>query len=241
MWLYSSGSQSKQQIRFFEYQPTRGAEHPKRFLKGFQGKLQTDGYRAYDTVENVVRCGCWSHARRKWREAMPRGATKATSKAAIGFEYCNRLFALEKELNKHPINRDDRPRVMTPLLEEYRAWLNTVNPESGSKLEKAVNYSINQWDALCQFVSYEDVDISNNLAENAIRPFVIGRKNWLFCDTVKGADSSAIVYSLVETAKANGIEPYAYLLRLLTFMPYLGKTPPNDEIDKLMPWLIMKF
>ena len=82
-------------------------------------------------------------------------------------------------------------------------------------------------------------ELSNNLAENAIRPFVIGRKNWLFCDTVKGADSSAIVYSLVESAKANGVEPYAYLLRLLSFMPNLGKTPPNEELDNLMPWQIM--
>jgi hypothetical protein len=171
---------------------------------------------------------------------MPRGATKATSKAAIGYDYCNKLFALERDLNKQPKNRDERSKVMQPLLKEYRAWLETVNPESGSKLEKAVNYSINQWDSLCQFLNYEEVDISNNLAENAIRPFVVGRKNWLFCDTIKGADSSAIVYSLVETAKANGLEPYAYLLRLLTCMPLLGKNPPNEELDKLMPWHIMK-
>ena len=100
-----------------------------------------------------------------------------------------------------------------PLLEEYFAWLKTVHPEKGSKLEDAVRYSLNQKEHLCAFLDYGDVPVSNNLAENAIRPFVVGRKNWLFCDSVKGAESSAIVYSLVETAQANGIEPYEYRKR----------------------------
>jgi len=236
MWVYASGSQAKRQIRIFEYQPTRGAEHPKRFLSGFKGLLQTDGYISYDKVEDVTRCGCWAHVRRKWREAMPKGATKETSKAAIGFDYCNKLFALEKELNKIHGGREDRARVMKPIMNTYWNWIETINPEPGSKLETAVNYSINQKKNLCEFLNHTEADISNNLTENCIRPFVVGRKNWLFCDTVKGADSSAIVYSLVETAKANGINPYSYLIRVLTFLPILGKTPPNDELDKLMPW-----
>ena len=236
MWVYTSGSQAKRQIRIFEYQPTRGAEHPKRFLSGFKGLLQTDGYVSYDKVEGVTRCGCWAHTRRKWREAMPRGATKETSKAAIGFDYCNKLFTMEKELNKIQGGREDRARLMKPILKAYWEWLDSFIPESGSKLEAAVNYSKNQKGHLCTFLDHKEADISNNLAENCIRPFVVGRKNWLFCDTVKGADSSAIVYSLVESAKANGINPYSYLLRVLSFMPYLGKTPPNDELDKLMPW-----
>ena len=100
----------------------------------------------------------------------------------------------------------------------------------------AVRYSLNQKQALCAFLDHGDVPISNNLAENAIRPFVVGRKNWLFCDSVKGAESSAIVYSLVETAKANGIEPYEYLLLVLSMLPYLGKSPAHEELEKLMPW-----
>ena len=236
MWVYTTGSQAKRQIRIFEYQPTRAAEHPKRFLSGFKGLLQTDGYVAYDKVENVTRCGCWAHARRKWREAMPRGATKETSKAAIGFDYCNKLFALEKELNKIQGGREDRERLMKPIMNAYWEWIDSVDPESGSKLEAAVIYSRNQKQYLCSFLNHIEADISNNLAENCIRPFVVGRKNWLFCDSVKGADSSAIVYSLVESAKANGIDPYGYLLRVLTFMPLIGKTPPNDVLDKLMPW-----
>ena len=236
MWVYTTGSQVKRHIRIFEYQPTRAAEHPKRFLSGFKGLLQTDGYVAYDKVENVTRCGSWAHARRKWREAMPRGATKESSKAAVGFDYCNKLFTMEKELNKIPGGREDRSRLMKPILDRYWEWIDTVDPESGSKLEAAVKYSKNQKEYLCTFLDNIEADISNNLAENCIRPFVVGRKNWLFCDTVKGADSSAIVYSLVETAKANGVDPYSYLLRVLTFMPLIGKTPPNDVLDKLMPW-----
>ena len=103
-------------------------------------------------------------------------------------------------------------------------------------IEDAVRYSLNQKQQLMAFLDHGDVPISNNLAENAIRPFVVGRKNWLFCDSVKGAESSAIVYSLVETAKANGIEPYEYLLLVLTMLPYLGKSPAHEELEKLMPW-----
>ena len=140
---------------------------------------------------------------------MPDGATVKTSKAAVGFQYCTKLFTLEKKY----IYADGKSRkayrqnVVLPLLEEYFAWLKTVHPEKGSKLEDAVRSSLNQKQALCAFLDHGDVPISNNLAENAIRPFVVGRKNWLFCDSVKGAESSAIVYSLVETAKATALSP----------------------------------
>ena len=130
----------------------------------------------------------------------------------------------------------DRQNVVLPLLEEYFAWLKSIHLEKGSKLEDAVRYSLNRKQQLMAFLDYGDVPISNNLAENAIRPFVVGRKNWLFCDSVKGAESSAIVYSLVETAKANGIEPYGYLLLVLSMLPYLGKSPTHEELEKLMPW-----
>ena len=132
--------------------------------------------------------------------------------------------------------KEYRQNVVLPLLEEYFAWLKSIHPEKGSKLEDAVRYSLNRKQQLMAFLDYGDVPISNNLAENAIRPFVVGRKNWLFCDSVKGAESSAIVYSLVETAKANGIEPYGYLLLALSMLPYLGKSPTHEELEKLMPW-----
>ena len=123
-----------------------------------------------------------------------------------------------------------------PILEEYYAWLNTVHPEKGSKLEEAVRYSLNQKQHLMAYLDNGEVPISNNLAENAIRPFTLGRKNWLFCDTPKGAEASAIVYSLVESAKANGIEPFAYLQHVLVQLPYFGKNHSNEELESLMPW-----
>ena len=238
MWLYASAALLRHQVRLFEYQPDRSGKRPESFLKGFTGCLVTDGYAGYNQVQNVTHCGCWAHARRKWREAMPDGATVKTSKAAVGFQYCTKLFSLEKKYiyADEKSRKDYRQNVVWPLLEEYFAWLKTLHPEKGSKLEDAVRYSLNQKQALCAFLDYGDVPISNNLAENAIRPFVVGRKNWLFCDSVKGAESSAIVYSLVETAKANGIDPYEYLLLVLSLLPQLGKSPAHEKLETLMPW-----
>ena len=240
MWIYASGEYSRKPVRIFEYQPDRKGDRAKAFLRGFSGCLVTDGYAGYNYVENVIHCGCWSHMQRKWREAMPDGATVETSKAAVGYQYCNKLFAREricKKNNPTPKGRREyRQNVILPILEEYFCWLETVHPEKGSKLYDAVTYARNQKDALMAFADHGDVPISNNLAENAIRPFTVGRKNWLFCDSVKGAEASAVVYTLVETAKANGLDPYEYLLLVLTMLPYLGKNPSHEELEKLMPW-----
>ena len=166
---------------------------------------------------------------------MPDGATVETSKAAVGYKYYNKLFAQERICKKdNPTSkgrREYRQNVILPILEEYFCWLETVHPEKGSKLYDAVTYARNQKDALMAFVSYGDVPISNNLAENAIRPFTLGRKNWLFCDSAKGTEASAVVYSLVEIAKANGLDPYNYLLLVLTMLPYLGKNPSHEALE----------
>ena len=169
---------------------------------------------------------------------MPDGATVKTSKAAVGYQYCNKLFTLEKKCadQKAKYRREYLQNIILPVLEEYFCWLDTLDPEKGSKLEDAVRYSRNQKRQLTAFLEHGEVPISNNLAENAIRPFVVGRKNWLFCDTVKGAESSAIVYSLVETAKANGIDPYHYLFYTLSVLPYFGKSPSHERLETLMPW-----
>ena len=240
MWVYASGEYSQKPVRIFEYQPDRKGDRAKAFLRGFSGCLVTDGYAGYNHVENVTHCGCWSHMQRKWREAMPDGATVETSKAAVGYQYCNKLFAREricKKNNPTPKGRKEyRQNVISKLLEEYFCWLETVHPEKGGKLYEAVTYAKNQKESLMAFMTHGEVPVSNNLAENAIRPFTVGRKNWLFCDTVKGAEASAVVYTLVETAKANGIDPYEYLLLVLTMLPYLGNNPSHEELEKLMPW-----
>ena len=238
MWLYASAALLRHQVRIFEYQPDRSGKRPESFLRGFTGCLVTDGYTGYNLVANVTHCGCWAHARRKWREAMPEGATVKTSKAAIGFQYCNKLFAEEHKCAPYQpkYRHEHRQNRELPILEEYYAWLKTVHPEKGSKLEEAVRYSLNQKQHLMAYLDNGEIPISNNLAENAIRPFTLGRKNWLFCATPKGAEASAIVYSLVESAKANGIEPFAYLQHVLVQLPYLGKSHSHEELESLMPW-----
>lgn len=238
MWVYASGARCKLPIRMFEYQPDRLGKRPENFLKGFTGCLVTDGYAGYNQVAKVTHFGCWAHMKRKWREAMPDGATVKTSKAAVGFQYCSKLFALEKKCAdfNDKLRKEYRQNFILPVLEEYFCWVNTLEPEKGSKLADAVTYARNQRGPLSAFIEHGDVPISNNLAENAIRPFAVGRKNWLFCDTVKGAESSAIVYSLVETAKANGLDPYDYLFYILTMLPYFGKSPAHEKLATLMPW-----
>ncbi len=238
MWLYASGERSEKPIRIFEYQPDKSGKRAESFLRGFTGCLVTDGYQGYNQVASVTRCGCWAHMRRKWREAMPDGATVKTSKAAVGFQYYNKLFALEKKCAdwKDQYRKEYRQNEELPLLEEYFCWENTLDPEKGSKLAEAVTYAKNQREALSVFLTNGNVPISNNLTENAIRPFAVARNNWLFCDTVMGAQSSAIVYSLVKTAKANGLEPFRYLRYILTELPYLGRSPAHADLDLLLPW-----
>lgn len=238
MWLYASAALLRHQVRIFEYQPDRSGKRAENFLKGFTGFLVTDGYAGYNQVKNVTHCGCWAHARRKWREAMPDGATAKISKAAVGYQLCNKLFAEEHKcaVYQPKYRQEYRQNRVVPLLEEYFAWLKTVQPERGSKLEDAVRYSLNQKQQLMAFLDNGEIPISNNLAENAIRPFTLGRKNWLFCDTPKGAEASAIVYSMVESAKANGIEPFSYLQHVLVELPYLRKNHSHEVLESLMPW-----
>ena len=178
MWVYASGARSVTPVRLYEYQPDRSGKRPESFLKGFTGCLVTDGYAGYNQVQGVTHCGCWAHARRKWREAMPDGATVKTSKAAVGFRHCTKLFSLEKQCAhlQDQYRREYRQNVILPVLEAYFYWLKTLNPEKGSKLEDAVRYSLNQQEQLMAFLDHGDVPVSNNLAENAVRPFVLGRK-----------------------------------------------------------------
>ena len=238
MWVYASNNRSGKPVRFFEYQPSRSGKHAAAFLKGFSGCLVTDGYSGYNQVDGVTRCGCWAHMRRKWRKAMPKGATKENSKAAVGYDYCNKLFALERNFSEMSdgVRKTARQVKVEPLLGTYWWWLEKLEPVPGSKLAEAVTYAKNQKPYLNAFPDHGEVDISNNFAENAIRPFVVGRKGWLFCDSPKGADSSAIVYTLVETAKTNRLDPYRYLERSLTELPYLGKNPKQEYLDAFMPW-----
>lgn len=239
MWVYASSKRAAKQIRCFEYRDSRKGECAKDFLTGFQGALVSDGYAGYNKVLAIVRGGCWAHVRRKWFEAMPKGTNSKVSTAAQGYEFCNRLFAAEQTLEA--LSDDERAKqrkiICAPILEEYWSWLNTILCPSG-KLKDAVVYSLNQKEYLCTFLSHGNMEISNNQVENAIRPFVVGRKGWLFSDTPRGAKASAIVYSLMETAKANGLNLEKYLLHLLTVLPERFSNSVAPCIDDLLPWAV---
>ena len=238
MWVYCSGSYEKTPMVLYEYQPTRSGEHARRFLNGFTGFLQTDGFLGYAKVQNVTHCGCWAHLRRKFQDAMPKTDCIVGSSAAKGYEYCNTLFAIEKEISSLSANERhiERQKQSKPVLDAFWSWVQTVSAVGGSKLAEAITYSVNQQKALCAFMENGNIELSNNRAENAIRPFVIGRKNWLFSDTVRGADASAVVYSIVESAKLNDLNIYGYLLHLLTALPSIDFKSNPQLLDNLLPW-----
>ena len=175
--------------------------------------------------------------RRKWHEAMPKGEAGQKSLAAQGYRFCNRLFALERKLEEltddhRQLQRQQQAR---PILDEYWAWINSIQLSSG-KLKDAVTYALNQKEYLCTFLEHGEVEISNNQVENAIRPFVVGRKGWLFSDTPEGAKASAVIYSLMETAKANNLRLEDYILHLLSVLPDRLEVDPDASIDDLLPW-----
>ena len=237
MWVYSSAKRADIQLRCFEYRESRSGKWAKTFLEGFSGVLITDGYSGYNKVQGAERAGCWAHMRRKWLEAMPEGADAKTCKAAQGYEFCNRLFELERQFKELTAEERliQRKEKSGPILEAYWTWLNTIARPTG-KLKDAVTYAQNQKAHLSAFLEHGEIEISNNQVENAIRPFVVGRKGWLFADTPQGAEASAIIYSLMETAKANSLRLDDYLLHLLSIMPERAEQCKDFDIDDLLPW-----
>lgn len=242
MWLYASGEDNLPPIRLYEYQPGRSGDYPIAFLKGFSGYLTCDGYSGYNKLTNVIRCGCLAHMRRYWFEAIPAKRRNSKTKilpaipAEIGLDYCNQLFELEKQYQD--LDPEDRKRLRleteTPIWKAYWAWIEKLSPTGGSRLAKAVTYSINQKPYMENYLLDGRCSISNNLAENIARPYAVGRKNFLFHDTVKGAQASSIVYSLVETAKANNLNIRRYLETVLIYMADYEEHP--EMLENLMPW-----
>lgn len=241
MWLYRSGH-TDVPIVLYDYQQTRAAKHPRRFLKGFQGYLHVDGYPGYNGLPDVVLVGCWAHARRKFTEALkalPESAATTAVKANEGLDFCNKLFDIERDLkDKSPQERyEKRLERSQPVLEAFFAWLKEQTPRvlPKSALGQAIKYCRNQWERLEAFLEDGRLEIDNNRAERSIKPFVIGRKNWLFSNTAKGAKSSAIIYSVVETAKENGLNPFNYLSYLFEELPNIDTTD-EVQLTRLLPW-----
>ncbi len=232
MWVYCAGKYESHSNILFEYSTTRSGDNAQKFLNGYRGYLVCDGYDGYNKLHEVTRCGCWAHARRKFVEALPTdNALLATSSVAKGVEICNDIFKLERifeglaadekdgkmvEARRYTDEerytaRRERSRV---LVENFFSWLDTVPATGKTKLSGAVQYCRNEKKYLSRFFEDGNIPVDNNRAENAIRPLVVGRKNWLFSTSQKGASASAIIYSLAATATANGLNVEEYFTRI---------------------------
>lgn len=230
MWVYCAGKYEEHSNVLFEYSPTRSGENAQRFLNGYGGYIVCDGYDGYNKLTEAIRCGCWAHARRKFAEALPTDQSLlADSAAAKGVKLCNEIFKLEREFEgKDPEGRkikealtpnerkNQRQERLKPLLDDLFVWLNELPVSGGTKLAKAVQYCLNEKTYLYRCLENGSIAVDNNRAENAIRPFVVGRKNWLFANSVKGAQASAIIYSLAATATANGLNVEQYFTDVLS-------------------------
>ena len=236
MWV--QGRSGKHPIILFDYDPTRSAEVPKRLFKGYKGYLHTDGYSGYKWIEGedgIERLGCMSHCRRYFYNAYSHTGSKEIG--LQGLRFINPLFEIERKIDGKEFSekKEIRQQESKPILEEMKEWLDEQEGKHLPKgyMGKAINYALGEWKYLIKYLEDGQLHICNNFIERSIRPFVIGRKNWLFCITPSGAKASAILYSLVETAKANNKEPFEYLQRILTDIP---KAESLTDYMKLLPF-----
>ena len=247
MWVYRTGRMYTEcQIVLYEYQKTRNASHPREFLKDFRGVCVTDGYQVYHTIEgereDLKIAGCWSHARRRFDEAvkaLPKAKQK-DSRAYLALTMIQAIYREEKQLKDLPAGERKNRRQLSvkPLVEAYFAWVRENLPKvpQKSKTWEGFNYSLNQEKYLKVFLDDGEVPMDNNAAEQSIRGFCIGKKNWVMIDTIAGAKSSAIIYSIAETAKANNLKPYDYFEYLLTEIPKHLDDTDRSFLDDLLPW-----
>jgi transposase len=248
MWVFKGTSRGRP-VLLYHYDPSRSGDVPASFLNGYKGIVQTDGYAGYgflDQKKDILHVGCWVHARRKFVEvtkAVSRKTKTPVGNAATALKYIGKLYKIEKaarvEQLSPPEIYEKRQTEAAPILEEFKKWLDAsvekVPPKS--LLGKAVNYTLNEWGRLIRYIEDGRVGPDNNAVENAIRPFVVGRKNWLFSCTPEGARASAAIYSLIETAKANGLEPYWYLKHLFENLP---EAMSEEDFQALLPQQIDK-
>jgi transposase len=242
MWMYHTGRDAERHIALFEYQATREGKHPLEFLAGFKGFLHVDAYAGYRGLEaqGVTLVECWAHARRKFDEAMKslKKEDRANAIANTGLEYCNKLFSLERGFDEQALShkeRAERRRIeLGPVAETFFAWAKSQKDEAMPKcrLGIALTYAVNQQPWLMNFLLDGRLELSNNRAERSIRPFTVGRKNWLFSYCAKGAKASATLYSIIETAQANGLVPFMYLNYLFQTLPNI----PTQRFSECLPW-----
>ena len=246
MWVIRGGPPDKPSV-LFTYDPTRAGSVPAVLLDDFNGTLQCDGYIGYAAIckkNSIRRIGCWDHARRKFVEAVnaakplkAAGKQSKPTKADIALSKIRKLYRIEKKIADFEDAKkyEVRQTISLPILNELKVWLekNVGRVMKGGHTRKAMEYTLNQWPSLLGYCEQGCLNISNALAENAIRPFAVGRKAWLFADTSRGAIASAACYSLIETAKANDLEPYAYIRYVLE---HVGAADTLEKWEALLPW-----
>lgn len=239
LWLQRGGPPDHPVV-LYDYDPGRGQGVPLSLLEGFRGYLQTDGYDGYNAVvaaQQLTHVGCMAHARRKFSEAVKaQGKNKKAGRAQQGLALIQKLYRVESEARGFSPERRHTLRLekAVPVLEQLRVWLDKSLPQvpPSTATGKALQYLHNEWGKLVAYLEDGRLEIDNNRAENAIRPFVLGRKNWLFSDSVAGVKASANLYSLIETAKASGLEPYAYLRHIYTQLPLADSV---ESMEALLP------
>jgi transposase len=242
MWIFRRGD-PEVPVLIYQYHPTRSSAVVSEFLSGYSGYVQSDGYVAYDFLDadpNIRHIGCWAHSRRKFMDMIKaQGKNRKTGSGDVALSYIRKLYKIEKEAAKKKLSHTEifqlRQEKAAPLLQEFHEWLLKRSLQTPPKglLGKAISYTLRQWDRLVGYIEDGRLSPDNNAAENAIRPFVVGRKNWLFSGTPEGAEASAIIYSLIETAKANQLEPYSYLRHIFEKLPSANFL---EELELLLPW-----
>ena len=239
MWLYRTGKYSGQQLVLYDYQQTRQKKHPEEFLQGFKGYLQTDGYSGYQHLSHEIKnVGCMAHARREFVDALdliPK-ELRAGSIELKAVEYFDKLFAYEESFSllTPEERKGKRQEFSKPLLDELYEFAQHANVPPKKQIGKAFQYLLGQWKWLTVWLEDGRLEISNNRAERSIKPFVMGRKNFLFCNTPKGAHSSAVIYSIIETAKENGLDPFQYFVWMLKTASTQNLNNTAD-VDILLP------
>jgi transposase len=252
MWLYRTsrydkhGNEVTQPIILYEYTPSRHKKHPKDFLEDFEGHCHTDGYDVYHALPSkIIIVGCVAHARRKWDEALKSLPEKdrADSNALRGKRYYDKLFELERDFaNLTPNERfEKRQKFAKPILDEFYAWIESLRVIPKTTIGIAVNYMLNQRTYIERYLLDGRLEISNNRAERSIKPFVISRKNFLFANTPRGAKASAIMFSIIETAKENGLNPYDYLTYIFQNAPNWDIQNNINALQLLMPGFVPDF
>lgn len=241
VWLVRTGEDGEIPIILYSYTPTRAGKNAAEFLKDAEPGyfLMTDGYQGYNKVPEANRCCCWAHIRRYWLRAIPKGHEKDyTNPAVQGLLYCNKLFEYERSYREKGLSLkriyNRRLKDEKPVIGAFLSWLDGLHPKTGDNIIRAITYTNNCRPYMMNYLKDGACSLSNNLSENSIRPLVVGRKNWLFSDTPAGAKASMNVYSMIETAKENELDPLKYLTFLLENRPNANMS--EDELAKLAPW-----